>query len=92
MRGLYVMAAIFLFAPIKLVSDNLLYAALVRRLKEYGIEEDGVIVFLTTNLVPIAITLFLIAIVYRIAANEHRSPLAREHSRIVDRAFTGTPL
>jgi hypothetical protein len=88
MRLVYFVVAVVLFAPLKLVSDNLLYAALIRRLKAHGIEEDSLIAFFATNLIPITATFIIMAIIYRVAASEHRSPLAREHSQIVKKAFS----
>src|ERR1700680_2047455 len=71
----YIVGAIVPYAPIRLITDNVLYAAIIRRLKaEFGIEEDSVLAVVTTNLVPILITLALIALIYKLATAQNHAP------------------
>jgi hypothetical protein len=61
---------------LKLLSDNILYAAIMRYLGAYGIVEGDLIAVVTTNLVPIVATIAVVALIYWMSLHHHATKSA----------------
>jgi hypothetical protein len=69
---------------IKLLSDNILYAAIMRYLGTYGIAEGDLIAVVTTNLVPIIATIAVVAVIYWMSLQSHAAKSAALPAAAVD--------
>jgi hypothetical protein len=73
----------------KLLFDNILYAAIMARLKSsFGIEEGDLIAVVATNLIPIAATLIVVAFIYWLSSQHHAAKAATAAPETATQAAT----
>jgi hypothetical protein len=81
----YFLSATILYALFKMLFDNILYAAIMARLKtSFGIEERDVIAIVATNLVPILATIVALAVIYFVSLHHHATKAKTANGAPVD--------
>jgi len=75
-KFLFGVAVFLLFQLANLLGGNVLYAAIVVRLKEYGIQESDVVALIATNLVLITATIVVVTFLYFLAFRHHTEKAA----------------
>jgi hypothetical protein len=73
-KGAVILAAGLLFWFAKLLFDSIFYAAVMRRLKsDLDVDEADIIAIVTVNLIPIIVSIILIAVIYLLAIHHVES-------------------
>jgi hypothetical protein len=77
---LWFLAALFAAGAFKLLFDNILYAAIMARLADFGIEEHDVVAIVAANLAPIVAAMVALAAIYWLSLQHHAAKAAAANS------------